>query len=88
MKRLTVSFLFSILQMITYFQAVCLARIRHATKDASTTPLASVVVLNCRVPWTGEDDPSQEMAPVEILDADFFDDKFIIIVYRVRNREG
>lgn len=48
----------------------------------------NVAVLNCCVPWPGDEENENEMMPIELLDAEFFDENSLIVVYRFRNREG
>lgn len=67
---------------------MCLARIRHDTKTTLMPSHVNVAVLNCCVPLPGEEDNEKEMMPIELLDAEFFDENSLIVVYRLRNREG
>ncbi|KAH9946631.1 anaphase-promoting complex, cyclosome, subunit 4-domain-containing protein [Amylocystis lapponica] len=63
---------------------VCLARLQHAPK--STSPLGgSVALVECCVSSEGE---NEGILPFDLLDAEFFDDNTLVVVYRIRNRYG
>ena len=60
-----------------------LVRLHHDKDVAAPERPASVAVLQCAVALGAEG----AMVPVEILDAEFFDDNILVIVYRPRQRE-
>ena len=60
-----------------------LVRLHHDKEVSAPVRSVSVAVLQCAVPLGAEG----AMAPVEVLDAEFFDDNTLVIVYRPRQRE-
>lgn len=60
---------------------VCLIRMNHATDGSALAESINVVALKCTIEG-GESD-----IPIEVLDAEFFDDQILIIVYRAFDRE-
>ncbi|KAJ7783806.1 anaphase-promoting complex, cyclosome, subunit 4-domain-containing protein [Mycena maculata] len=64
---------------------LCLARVRFGGKTSQLPPSVGIALLDGTLP------AEQEVAgPVhlEILDAQFFDDASVVIVYRIRNQPG
>lgn len=60
-----------------------LVRLHHDKDVSAPERSVSVAVLQCAAPLGAEG----AMVPVEILDAEFFDDNTLVIVYRPRQRE-
>lgn len=64
---------------------LCLARLRFA-KDTASSPLsADIAVMECCAP---NGDAEYNAVPFTLLDADFFDDSVILLVYRFQERPG
>ncbi|KAJ7169881.1 anaphase-promoting complex, cyclosome, subunit 4-domain-containing protein [Mycena filopes] len=65
--------------------SVCLARVRFGGKTSQMPPSVGIALLDGTLPAEQE-----EAGPLhlEILDAQFFDDSSVVIVYRVRNQPG
>jgi anaphase-promoting complex subunit 4 len=65
--------------------SVCLARVRFGGKPSQLPPSVGIALLDGMLPAEQE-----EAGPLhlEILDAQFFDDSCIVIVYRIRNQPG
>ena len=64
---------------------MCLARVRFGGKTSQLPPSVGIALLDGMLPAEQE-----EAAPahLDILDAQFFDDSCVVIVYRIRNQPG
>jgi anaphase-promoting complex subunit 4 len=64
---------------------VCLARVRFGGKTSQLPPSVGIALLDGMLPAEQE-----EASPLhlEILDAQFFDDSCVVIIYRIRNQPG
>ncbi|KAJ6610891.1 anaphase-promoting complex, cyclosome, subunit 4-domain-containing protein [Mycena sp. CBHHK59/15] len=62
---------------------VCLARVRFGGKISQSPLPVGVALLECCLPAEQEE---ASPAHLELLEADFFDDECVVIVYRLRNQ--
>ncbi|EPT04312.1 hypothetical protein FOMPIDRAFT_125581 [Fomitopsis schrenkii] len=58
---------------------LCIARLHHGTDTIQRPVEAEVALMECCIPVN---DASETKVPLEVLDAEFFDDSVFIIVYR------
>ena len=63
--------------------AVCLIQIKNDRQAPSNIIAVAAAPLQCCIAREGE-----TAIPLEILDAEFFDDQSLIVVYRARGRPG
>lgn len=67
------------------FQKVLLVQLRFSI-EASGLPLEiGVALLECHLPEEGQEESQPD---IEILEADFFDEESVVIVYRLQTRES
>jgi hypothetical protein len=67
--------------------SVCLVRMDYEQEASNQPPQVAVAMVECRV--RKEIQEPQEMTDYfDLLEADFFDDESMIIVYRLRDTRG
>ncbi|KAI0778173.1 anaphase-promoting complex, cyclosome, subunit 4-domain-containing protein [Trametes elegans] len=63
---------------------LCVARLQHGLGASNSVPSVEVAALECCAELEGSD----AREPLSVLDADFFDDEVLVVVYRVRDQEA
>lgn len=66
--------------------SVFLVKLHPSGQDAQKPIPAAVAVLECTI--LGGESGMENTVPIDILDAEFFDEEMIIVVYRKRNQVG
>lgn len=64
-------------------RTVCLARQRYGDKTLQLPIHVEIAMLECSFAEEGE-----EAVELELLEAEFFDDECVVIIYRLPSRDG
>jgi len=64
---------------------LCLARMRYGRQDVELPLHVSIAVLECCV---AGNEANETRVPFDLLDADFFDENILLLVYRIEDGHG